>query len=237
MVSTLDGFDDAILDLDLALVLQLVEGVLERVFEVAEIVAGYVQLLLHLVAELLEVDGLVFPGILDDGHDGPGGVGQADVAAAAAAAGIVAATAGIAAAAATATVVLGVLLPGAVLVGVDGAAVSLLGLDDLVVDVIKDVQHPAKMMGELFGERRRCTAGRCCCCCCVAATATLAQERPSLCDGGGDVLVTIIGSSTGEANHRRRAAKREERIASHTKRVRAVHTSTGHRVWHDTFVD
>ena len=58
--------------------------------------------------------------------------------------------------------VLGVLLPGAVLVGVDGAAVSLLGLDDLVVDVIKDVQHPAKMMGELFGERRRCTAGRCC---------------------------------------------------------------------------
>ena len=232
MVSTLDGFDDAILDLDLALVLQLVEGVLERVFEVAEIVAGYVQLLLHLVAELLEFDGLVFPGILDDGHDGPGGVGQADVAAATAA-GIVAATAGIAAAAAA--VVLGVLLPGAVLVGVDGAAVSLLGLDDLVV--IKDVQHPAKMMGELFGERR-CAAGRCCCCCCVAATATLAQERPSLCDGcGGDVLVTIIGSSTGEANHRRRAAKREERIASHTKRVRAVHTSTGHRVWHDTFVD
>ena len=72
------------------------------------------------------------------------------------AAGIVAATAGIAAA--TATVVLGVLLAGAVLVGVDGAAVSLLGLDDLVVDVIKDVpqrpQSPAKMTGELFGERR-----------------------------------------------------------------------------------
>ena len=189
MVSTLDGFDDAILDLDVALVLQLVEGVLEHVVEVAGIVAGYVQLLLHLVAELLEVDGLVFPGILDDGHDGPGGVGHADVAAAAAA-GIVAATAGIAAATAaiaaaaataaiaaatatatvvlgvllaaaataTATVVLGVLLAGAVLVGVDGAAVSLLGLDDLVVDVIKDVlerpQSPAKMTGELFGERR-----------------------------------------------------------------------------------